>query len=173
MTQYCEIINGIRICSNIPLDQAPPSNSQYQITINTNLPLIVIFSLTGISGVASFYAMISQQNFQNELKKQGYNGTISNYKVNIPSLFDSKIYISFTASSPLPQLIAYIILALVVVIGIYFISIDIQVIFGGSGPGSEIAKTGLGIFLIGAGIFGLYYLAKKIGGKRKWSKKLI
>ncbi len=44
---------------------------------------------------------------------------------------------------------------------------DIQVIFGGSGPGSEVAKIGLGIFLIGAGIFGLYYIAKKIGGKKK------
>ena len=163
---YCGVINGIRVCSNIPLDQVPPNGSQYQITINTNLPLIVIFTLTGISGVASFYAMISQENFQNELKKQGYNGTISNYKVNIPSLFDNKVYISFTASSPMPQLIAYVILALLVVIGIYFISMDIQVIFGGSGPGSEVAKTGFGIFLIGAGIFGLYYLAKK-GGKKK------
>ena len=164
---YCEVTNGIRVCSNIPLDQIPPSNSQYNITINTNLPLIVIFSLTGISGVASFYAMISQQNFEAWLKKQGYNGTISNYKVNIPSLFDSKINITFTASSPPVTLILYVILALLSVIAIYFISMDIQVIFGGSGPGSEVAKIGLGIFLIGAGIFGLYFLAKKIGGKKK------
>ena len=164
---YCEVINGIRICSNIPLDQAPPSNSQYQITINTNLPLIVIFSLTGISGVASFYAMISQSEFEAQLKAHGYNGSINNYKVNIPSLFDSKIYISFMASSPPVTLILYVILALLSVIAIYFISMDIQVIFGGSGPGSETAKIGLGIFLIGASIFGLYYLAKKIGGKKK------
>jgi len=164
---YCEVINGIRICSNIPLDQVPPSGSQYQITINTNLPLIVIFSLTGISGIASFYAMTSQSEFQAQLKAHGYNGTISNYKVNIPSLFDSKVYISFTASSPPVTLILYVILALLSVIAIYFISMDIQVIFGGSGPGSEIAKTGFGIFLIGAGLFGLYYIAKKIGGKKK------
>ena len=165
---YCEVINEIRICSNIPLDQAPPSNSQYNITINTNLPLIVIFSLTGISGIASFYSMISQSEFQAQLKAHGYNGTITNYKVNIPSLFDSKVYISFTASSPPVTLILYVILALLSVIAIYFISMDIQVIFGGSGPGSEIAKTGFGIFLIGAGLFGLYYIAKKIGGKKKW-----
>jgi hypothetical protein len=128
--------------------------------------LIVIFSLTGISGIASFYAMTSQSEFEAQLKAQGYYGTITNYKVNIPSLFDSKIYISFTASSPPVTLILYVILALLSVIAIYFISMDIQVIFGGSGPGSEVAKIGLGIFLIGAGIFGLYYLIKK-GRKKK------
>jgi hypothetical protein len=164
---YCTTQNGIRICSNIPLNQQPTPGSQYTITVNTSIPLIAVFALTGISGVAAFYTLTSQQNFEAQLKKQGYTGNITNYKVEIPSLLDSKFYIKFTASSPLPQLVAIAIIMLLAVIGLYIIYMIVDVVLGpasgapGGGIGGTAIRIGLGIALIGGGLLGLYYLYKK------------
>ncbi len=164
---YCWLQNGIRICSNWDPNTPVPSGSQYKITINTQIPIFLIAALTGLNGIQDIENMVSQQNIQNLLKTKGYNGTITNYKANI-DWWGTTITISFTATSPPVALVLYVILAALAVLGLYFIYMTINIIAGpGAGPGGQVVKVGLGIFLLGAGAFGLYYIYKNVRGKKK------
>jgi hypothetical protein len=155
------------MCSNWDPNVPVPSGSQYTITINTQLPIYLIVAMTGIGGIAALEAFISKENIQHLLAKNGYTGTIQNYKTNI-DWWGTKITISFTASSPPVTLILYVALAALAVIGLYIIYMTVNIIAGpSSGPGGQVVKTGIGIFLIGAGALALYYIYKKVGGKKK------
>ncbi|MEM1724341.1 MAG: hypothetical protein QXW71_00985 [Thermoplasmata archaeon] len=159
---YTKVINGITVYSNIPFDQPVPSGSQYEITINTKIPIYLIAILTGIGGIATIEAMISQQNIQNLLKQNGYNGQISNYKTDI-DWWGNTIKISFTATSPWVYIVGIaIILGLTAIIG-YLVYMTINVI--SKNPAMSVGfgalEIGLGAVLIGGTAYMLYNMLKK------------
>ena len=133
---YCTTYQGIQVCSNIPLDQKP-GPSHYKVTINFKVPFLSYIAWLDLQ------VMLSVDNFIAELTKQlGYQPQITNYKVYIIDAYN--IGIEFDASSPIPLLVALVILAIiggaVIAYFVYKIFVEINQLFAGPG-GESLAKA--------------------------------
>jgi len=105
---YCTVYQGIKVCSNYPLNQQPPP-SHYKIDIHFKLPFV------NYIGWADLEVILSFQNFINALSQAlGYTPKITNYKVYASGNYD--LYIEFDASSPIPLILAIVILGLIALI---------------------------------------------------------
>jgi len=159
---YCTTYQGVNVCSNIPLDQKP-GPSHYKITINFKVPFLSYIAW------ADLQVMLSVDNFVAELAKQlGYQPQISNYKVYIIDAYN--IGIEFDASSPIPLLVAIVILAIIGAVIAYFIYqiiVEVTQLFAGpSGQtlGKAVEYGSIALIIAAAG--GVGYLIYKIVSER-------
>jgi len=160
---YCTNYQGVNVCSNIPLDQKP-GPSHYKITINFKVPFLSYIAW------ADLQVMLSVDNFVAELTKQlGYQPNITNYKVYVIDAYN--IGIEFDASSPIPLIVAIVILAIiggaVIAYFIYQIFIEINQLFAGP-AGQTLAKAveygSIALIIAAAG--GVGYLIYRTLSKR-------
>jgi len=132
---YCTNYQGVQVCSNIPLDQKP-GPSHYKVTINFKVPFLSYISWLDLQVALSF------NNFVSELTKQlGYQPNITNYKVYVIDAYN--IGIEFDASSPIPLLVAIVILAIIGAVIAYFIyqiTVEITQLFAGP-SGQQLATA--------------------------------
>ena len=160
---YCTNYQGVQVCSNVPLDQKP-GPSHYKITINFKVPFISYIAW------ADLQVMLSVDNFIAELAKQlGYQPQITNYKVYVIDAYN--IGIEFDASSPIPLLVALVILAIigaVIAYIVYQIAVEVTQLFAGP-AGQQLGKAleygSIALIIAAAG--GVGYLIYKIISERE------
>ena len=145
---YCTVYQGIQVCSNYPLNQQPPP-SHYKVDIHFKLPFL------NYIGWADLEVMLSFQNFINALSQAlGYTPKITNYKVYAQGNYD--LYIEFDASSPIPLILAIVILGLIALIVwlIDYLIIDLTNLGKTIGGSILLAGVGIGIVLLGILLLG-------------------
>jgi len=148
---YCTVYNGIKVCSNYPLNQQPPP-SHYKVDIHFKLPFL------NYIGWADLSVMLSFQNFINALSQAlGYTPKITNYKVYAQGDYD--VYIEFDASSPIPLILAIVILGLIAVI-VWLVDYFL-ILLNQLGIGAIILLAVLGIGIVTLGILFLRRRKKK------------
>jgi hypothetical protein len=142
----------------VPLDQKP-GPSHYKVTINFKVPFLSYFAW------ADLQVMLSVDNFVAELAKQlGYQPNITNYKVYVIDAYN--VGIEFDASSPIPLLVAIVILAIigaVIAYIIYLISVEVTQLFAGPAGqtlGKAVEYGSIALIIAAAG--GVGYLIYKI-----------
>ena len=150
---YCTVYNGIKVCSNYPLNQQPPP-SHYKIDIHFKLPFL------NYIGWADLEVMLSFQNFINALSQAlGYTPKITNYKVYASGNYD--LYIEFDASSPIPLIVWAVIIGLIALI-VWLIDYGIiQLTQLGKTTGGSILLAGFGIAIVLLGLSLLFGRRKK------------
>ena len=140
---YCTVYNGIKVCSNYPLNQQPPP-SHYKVDIHFKLPFLNYISW------ADLEVMLSFQNFINALSQAlGYTPKITNYKVYASGNYD--VYIEFDASSPIPLILAIVFLGLIALIVwlVDYLIIHLTNLGNTIGGSILLAGVGIGIVLLG------------------------
>jgi len=160
---YCTNYQGVQVCSNIPLDQKPQGPAHYKVTINFKVPFLSYIAWLDLQVALSF------DNFVQELTKQlGYQPQISNYKVYVIDAYN--IGIEFDASSPIPLLVAIVILAIIGAVIAYFIyqiTVEVTQLFAGP-SGQQLAKAveygSIALIIAAAGGVG-YLIYKAISGR--------
>jgi len=150
---YCTVYQGIKICSNYPLNQQPPP-SHYKVDIHFKLPFLNYISWADLS------VMLSFQNFINALSQAlGYTPKITNYRVYAQGDYD--VYIEFDASSPIPLILAIVILGLIALI-VWLVDYLLLLLNNlGKTTGGTILLAGLGIGIVLLGILLLGRRKKK------------
>jgi hypothetical protein len=162
---YCTNYQGVQVCSNIPLNEKPQGPAHYKVTINFKVPFLSYIAWLDLQVALSF------NNFVSELAKQlGYQPQISNYKVYVIDAY--RIGIEFDASSPIPLIIAIVILAIagaVIAYFIYQIIVEINQLFTGP-SGQTLAKAveygSIALIIAVAGGVG-YLIYKSISEERE------
>lgn len=151
---YCQYYQGLKTCSNIPINQwylSQPPGTQYKAIITWKYPVSYLYQLGYDLSV-----LLSEGNFTDKLQIY-YSGNITNY--NVYTIDSYHTGITFQASSPY---VYAVILVLIAIIGFLIYEITVQV---SQNPALSTAVPIISLaILLGAGAYG-YSVYKKDKGK--------